>query len=255
MTPIGYIISVTASVSNTQVIPDVLKIAGRGQMFFGSTTEDISNHLFVIPNSEKDLQEITTELQAVPGFSKVAVVALSKPVKETELSEVRKLFVRFDWDTSNVTTSELGLFIDDKLLGQYTYYIDLTHNLNGSGKLSMRIKRLKDHPQFSPDWLIDSEDKKEGRQNEEQFPDNIETHELVIEMIEEVEEVEEPPTLPPPPTNLDQMTDIQIRKWIRKNDTRLIEDGDIEIKRSSEEISITIKINGEAETIIYKLKT
>ena len=251
MTPAGYMISVTASASNRQVIPVVLKIAGRGQMFFGSTTEDISNHLFVIPDSEKSLQEITTELQAVPGFSKVAIVALSKPVNETELSEVRKLFTGLDWDTSDVTDDELSLFIDDKLLGQYTYYIDLDHKRIGRGTISMRIKRLEDHPEFSPDWLINSEGKKEGIQNEEQSCDNIETHEFVIEMIEQ-EEVDPPP---PPPTNLDQMTDIQIRKWIRKNEPRSLEDEDIEIKRSSEEILITIRVDGDAQTVIYKLRT
>ena len=117
----------------------------------------------------------------------------------------------------------------------------------------MRIKRLKDHPQFSPDWLINSGGEKKEIHNEEQTFDDLETDEFVIEMIEEVEEVEEPQPPPPPPTNLEQMTDIQIRKWIRKNDARILHDEDIEIKRTSDEIFITIKFDGEAETVIYKL--
>ena len=254
MKPIGYIISVSTSVSNTQVIPVVLKIAGRGQMIFGSTMEDISNHLFVIRDSEKSAQEITTELQAVPGFSKVAVVALSKPVNETEIAEVRKLFAGLDWDTSNVTDDELTLFIDDKLPGQYRYYIDLNHNRNGSGKIVMRIKRLEDHPQFTPDWLISNGGKKEELQSEKQSFDDIETHEIVFEMIEKEEIDPPPPPPPPPPANLDQMTDNEVRDWMKKNEALTLKGEDIEIKRTSEEIFITIKVEGETETLIYKLK-
>ena len=70
-----------------------------------------------------------------------------------------------------------------------------------------------------------------------------------------IEEVEEPPPPPPPPTSLKQMTDIQIRHWMRKNDTRILKDEDIEIKRRSEEILITIMVDEGVETMIYKLTT
>jgi hypothetical protein len=146
MIPVGYIVSVTASESNGQVVQTVLKIAGRGQVIFGSTKEAVSTHLFVIRESKKSKQGLTTQLQAVPGFSKVAIVALSKPINETELSEVREIFAGLDRDASSVTDDELSLFINDKLLGQYTYYIDLDHKRNGRGPIYMRIKRLEDHP-------------------------------------------------------------------------------------------------------------
>jgi|SRR5688572_3858458 len=253
MIPVGYLITVTASESDRQGVQTVLKIAGCGQEFFGSTTEAVSIHLFVIRESKKSPQELTTQLQAVPGFLKVAVIALSTPIREAELSEVRELFTGLGWDASGVANDELSLFINDKLLGQYTCYIDLDRKKYG-GLITMRIKRLEDHPQFSPDWLKDNGRKKEGIQDEEQSFEDIETHESVIEIIEE-EEVEPPPPPPPPPANLEQMTDMQIRYWIRKNDGRILSDENIEIKRSSEEILITITIDGEVGTVIYKLTT
>ncbi|HET6768436.1 MAG TPA: hypothetical protein VFH08_13590 [Chitinophagaceae bacterium] len=248
MTPVGHIISVTVSPGNKEVVPVVLKITGRGQLIFGSTMQDLSNHLFVIPDSEKSAQEITAELQAVPGFSKVAVVALSQPVNEREISDVRKLFAGLDWDASGVTDDQLSLFIDDKLRGQYTYYIDLGHKKNSGGTIPMRIKLLVEHPKFSPDWLIARGRTKEKIQGIEQSFDDIETRELMVEM--EAKEEPEPP--PPPPINLDQMTDTQIREWIRQHDRRIPSDEDIEIKRISEGIFITIMIDGKEETMIYK---
>jgi hypothetical protein len=72
-------------------------------------------------------------------------------------------------------------------------------------------------------------------------------------LLKTIEEVVPPPPPPPAPTNLKQMTDIQIRYWIRKNDVRILKDEDIEIKRTSGEILITIMVDGEVETVIYKL--
>lgn len=247
MTPVGYMISVTTSALNLQVFRAILNIAGSGEMFFGSTTEDTGSHLFVVRENKKSTRELTAQLQAVPGISKVVVVALSQPVTEIELSKVRDLFAGLDWDASGVTDDLLSLFIDDKLRGQYTYYIDLGHQKNSGGTIPMHIKPLEEHPQFSPDWLKATGGTKEKRQDEEQLIDDIETSELMIEM----EEEEEPEPPPPPPKNLDQMTDTQIRDWLRKHDRRILSDEDIEIKRNSEEIFIKIIIDGEEETMIY----
>jgi hypothetical protein len=251
MIPVGYIISITASENNRQVVQTVLKIAGRGQCFLGSTKEAVSIYLFLIRDTKNSKQELATQLKAIPGFSKSAIVALSKPIDGTELSEVRKIFADLDWDTTGVTDDELSLFINDKLLGQYTYYIDLDNKRNKKGPIYMRINRLEDHPQFSPDWLKDSNRIKEEIQGEEQSFDDIEVGEILIE----TEEKEEPPPPPPPPANLEQMTDIQIRHWIRKNHARILRDEDIEIKRSPEEIRITIKADEGEEIIICKLTT
>jgi hypothetical protein len=70
----------------------------------------------------------------------------------------------------------------------------------------------------------------------------------------EAVEVEPPPPPMPPPKDLYQMTDAQITQWMRKNDSRNLKDKDIEVKRAFEEILITIKLDEQTETFIYKLR-
>ena len=70
----------------------------------------------------------------------------------------------------------------------------------------------------------------------------------------ETEEVEvEPPPPLPPPKDLHFMTDAQITQWMQKNDSRNLKDEDIEVKRTSKEILITINLDEQTETFVYKL--
>ena len=176
MRPIGYIISVSTSQNNTEDLLNVLRIAGQGQFILGTTTETLSTHLYAIAAGKKSKQELATQLHAVPGFSKVHLVALSKSIKKTELSEVRKIFDEFDWDSSTVSDDELSSFIDSKLNGQHTYYLDLDYKKRGKGPVKMYVKRLEEHPQYSPDWLKITDLKK----NETKDSDHIETGTILL---------------------------------------------------------------------------
>ena len=252
MSPIGYIISISTSQNNTEDMRTVLKIAGQGQVLFGTSTEAQCTNLYATQAGKKSKQKLTTQLQAVPGFSKVNVVALSRSIKKTELSEVRKIFADLDWDSSSVSDDELSFFIVSKLKGQSIYYIDLGYKRIGKGPVKMSIKRLEEHPQYSPDWLKKSDRKKKDTQTGKQTHDYIETRTVLLKT--EAVEVEPPPPPMPPPKDLHQMTDVQITQWMRKNDTRNLKDEDIEVKRTSEEILITINLDEQTETFIYKLR-
>ena len=252
MTPVGYLISLSVRDFDREAMLAVQKITRQGQVLFGLTKEAVSTHLYVIPANKNSAPELTSQLQAVPGFSQVHVVAFSNPIKETELSEVRKIFAGVDINASSVSDDELSLFIDSKLQGQYTYYIHLDHKPNKKGLFDMHIKLLTEHPQYSPDWIKDTVRTKKEKQDTEQPFDDIETHVDVV--IQTVEVDEPPPPPPPPPNNLDQMTDAQIRHWMKKNDSRDLEDKDIDIKRTSEEVVITIELDGVTEALHYKLK-
>jgi hypothetical protein len=251
MKPIGYIISITTSPRNAEDMMTVLKIAGQGQMLAGTSTEILNSCLYAIPTGKKSKQKLAIELQAVPSFSNVHVVALSKSIKKAELSEVRKIFAGFGWDSSSVSDEELSLFIVSKLKGEYTYYIDIDNKRIGKRTVKIYIKRLEDHPQFSPDWLKKGDRKKNEIQNGKQTLDDIETGTVLLKSA--AVEVEPPPPPISPPKDLNQMTDAQITQWMRKNDSRNLKDKDIEVKRTSEEILITIKVDEQTETLIYKL--
>src|SRR5688572_29512895 len=153
MRPIGYIISVSTSQNNLEDLLTVLKIAGQGQVILGTSTETLSTQLYAIAAGKKSRQELATQLKAVPGFSKVHVVALSKSIKKTELSEVRKIFDEFDWDSSSVSDDELSSFIVSKLKGQHTYYLDLDYKKRGKGTVKNVVKGLEKQPEKSPELV------------------------------------------------------------------------------------------------------
>lgn len=249
MAPNAYIISVSTSGNNRKVIPTVLGIAGRGEPFYVSTNEARSTHLFLIPAVNKSVQYLTTELQEVPGFNNISVVGISQPVQGSEFVQVREALTTADLDASKVSDDQLSLFLAAKLQGAYTYYIDRDHRQNEKGLFNMHIRRLEEHPKFSPGWFKDTGGKKQEIQDRQSAHDVIEVRHVLVET---EFEVNEPP--PPPPNNLDQLSDGEIRNWLTQNDPRNLKDDDIEITRTSEEIAITIKLSGVRESVYYQLK-
>jgi hypothetical protein len=118
-----------------------------------------------------------------------------------------------------------------------------------NGPVKIYIKRLEDHPEYSPDWLKKSNRKKKEGQDGEQSLADIETGMVLI--VTEEKEVEPPPPPMPPPKKLQQMTDAEIIQWMRKNDSRNLREEDMEVKRTSDEILITISLDETTETLVY----
>ena len=242
--------TVSTSQKDVEVILAILNIAGMGQAIYGENDSTGWTDLWIIPQSKKSKHEVTTQLLAVPAIRRVSVVRLSKPVKEIELSEVRELFAGIGWDASSVTDKELSLFVNAKIQGQYTYYIDHDETKKGKEPVKIRIRPAQEHPHFSPEMLKKSYYPEDDAEDRVFTIDDIKIHEVTILDQITVEPVEEPP---PPPHNLNQMTDAQIKQWIRKRVSHHPKDEDIEIKRTSEEILITMKLDEHIETIGYRL--
>jgi hypothetical protein len=247
MTTASYLMYIATSQKNVEVIMAILNIAGMGQAFYGENDGSVGTDLWIIPKSKKSRQEVITQLQAVPAIRSVSVVQLSKPVKETELVEVRELFAGIGWDVSSVTDEELSLFINAKLQGQYTYYIAHDQKKKGKEPAKIRIKPAQEHPHFSPNMLKESDYTKDDDRE-------LTIGDLKIRTVTMVDQIAvEPPSAPPrPPRNLHQMTDAQIKQWIRKRVSHCPKNEDIQVKRTFEEIFITIKLGEQTETIGYR---
>jgi hypothetical protein len=157
MTAVSYLMLVTTSQNDMEVTLAVLNIAGRGQAFYGQSDSDGSTNLWLIPNGKKSKQEVITKLKAIPAIRNVSIVALSKPFIQAELGDVRDLFITAGLDTGNVNDDELFRFIDAKLHGKYTYYIDADFKPTKRGAVKIRIRPSEEHPHFSPDWLKESD--------------------------------------------------------------------------------------------------
>ncbi|HEX8331328.1 MAG TPA: hypothetical protein VF622_01830, partial [Segetibacter sp.] len=59
---------------------------------------------------------------------------------------------------------------------------------------------------------------------------------------------------PPPPADINKMTDTELKRWLLKKDPRNLKQEDIRIKRTPEEVWITIDFDGVTENFSYKLK-
>jgi hypothetical protein len=156
MTAVSYLMVVSTSQNDIEVTLAVLNIAGRGQAFYGQSDSNGSTNLWLIPNGKKSKQEVITQLKAIPAIRNVGIVALSKPFMQGELQNVRDLFVTAGLDTGNVSDEELFQFIDAKLQGKYTYYIDANFKTRKRGTSKIRIRPSEELTHFSPDWLKES---------------------------------------------------------------------------------------------------
>jgi hypothetical protein len=250
MKTVSYLMTVSTSQKDVEVMLAILNIAGMGQAFYGESDGTGCTDLWIIPQSKKSKREMTTQLLAVAAIRKVSVVRLSRPVKEIELPEVRELFAGIGWDASNVTDKELSLFVNAKLQGEYTYYIDYGEREKGKEPVKIRIRPAQEHPHFSPDMLKKSDYTKDNAQDRVFTIDDIKIHTVTMVDRRPAEATSPPPC---PPRNLHQMTDAQIKQWIRTKVSHRPKNEDIEVKRTSEEILITIKLGEYIETIGYRL--
>lgn len=188
----SYFISVTTQQMNAEIILAILNIAGRGQSVYGFSNGTITTDLWIIPKGNRNRQEVITQLQAVPGIQSVSIVALSNPINEKELLEVRELFTQIGWDARSITDEKLLLYINSKLQGQYRFYIDhahTEHTKNNPAKIN--IRPIEEHPAFTPEWLQSTARSNSDLQDRMLTIDDIEVESIIIETTEE--EIEPPP--------------------------------------------------------------
>lgn len=131
----------------------VLNIAGRGFAFYGSTNDSRSLSLWLIFKGKNNPEEIKKQLEAILPVTKVTVIPLSNPIKESEITDLRTVFLKIGWDSQNVSDGDLSMFINSKLHGQVSHYIDIDHKKKRVLPLKIHIKPIQLHPQFTTDWL------------------------------------------------------------------------------------------------------
>lgn len=159
----GYLLAVTSAHKNILVPLGIMNISGGGQAICGFSKGTVTTDLWIIPKGRRNREEIFAHLQAISAIRSFSMVVLSNPIRKKELTEVRDLFAQISWDSSEVTNEVLSLFLNAKLRGQYSYYID--YDLREKAPRKIRIKRIEDHPDYSPASL------KATPQGEETDPD------------------------------------------------------------------------------------
>lgn len=195
MIPVSYLLSVSTSRPQTEMIVAIFNTAGRGHVIFGTSNEEVSKTLWLIPKGQKNKEEVARQLQAISREQQIAIVALHQPLEVNQVTEIRALFNDFNLDPSDVTDGEISLFINSQIERTYSHYIDIDHTSRRSGQHKVSIKRLEDHPQFSPDWLKAKSEITEYDIDRDITIDDIEVRTVSFELSKE-----EPEPPPPPPS-------------------------------------------------------
>jgi len=225
MTAVTYLMSLTTSQHDVETTVAIMNLMGPGTAVCGSG--DSTLHIVLKARTAKE--ELIKQIKALPSIRDVAVVTLSNPVKESELPEVRSLFVNFGVDPSGITDEELSLFLNAKLNRQYTYYLKFEWGKRGQpDKIHVRPT------DFSVEQI------KKWNAIEEEAMDKIYTvDDVKVRSVVVQSTFATPPPLAP--RKVKKMSDAQIRQWIRKHGFDHVPDKDILIERTAEEIEVTIK--------------
>jgi hypothetical protein len=195
--PWSYLIAITTASNHVEVMVAVWNIAGKGKMICVVSNGSLSTDLWIIPKGRRNREEVLAQLQATPAIHSVSVVALSNPVRNEELWGVRELFGQIGWNTSDVTDEMLSLFLNVKLRGEYSYYIDYDPRERAPRKIL--IKRIEDHPGFSPDWLKATQFTEKEAPDKEYTIDDFKISSVTLKPIKH-----RTPAPPPPQNNMQQ---------------------------------------------------
>ena len=158
MVPTSYLVYLSSTEMTLELSMKISNIAGRGRSMIGYSDDSGSNELWLIPEGKYETKKMIDNLNALPGVRVISAVALSKPIKTTEIIGIRDVFSSIGLNTANVSDDELAMYFNDQVNDRFTHYIDYDHRQKMKGPVEISIKRLEDHPHFSPDWLIKKED-------------------------------------------------------------------------------------------------
>ena len=247
MSPSAYLISLSIQDRNRYTWIQVFQAEENMRQVIGTSRNGTNMDLYILPESEKTTSELITQFQSLPGVQAVSVVELTKPIGSDVLKNVKAMLKDFKMDASSVTDPELIMFLESTIARDYVYCIRTDLKRNERGLSPVTIRRTEDLlREYSK-----SNNNTEIVKDSVEIYNGIEIHDITIQQI-----AEEPPPPPPPPprnNNLSKMTDAQICQWLRKTYYRNLKNTDIQIKRSTTEVVIKIKLNETIETLHYKM--
>jgi len=181
MTPETYLLCIEqSSQGDLELTLSILNIAGRGSAFYGSSNDSGSISLWLIFKGKNNPAEIKKQLEAISPIQKVTVVTISSPMKESEITDLRAVFLKIGWDAQDISNQDLSMFIYAKLHRQETHYIDYDHKRIHHSPVKIIIKPLQDHPDFSPDWLKQTNFRLQDLPDKVFTKDDIKVEEIVV---------------------------------------------------------------------------
>lgn len=175
----NYFLVLTKDKLSREAMAAIFNISGYARTLFGYGPTS----LWILPKSKKEKDQAATLLQAVPAILKFGLASLQHPVTNTNVEQVRQVLAEFEFDTTGISDARFVLYLDSVLDGEYDYIIRIPERNEQPYPAKIEIILLKDHPNFSPEWLNEKTDADE----DDMDPDYIYTaddFEIVSEDIE-----------------------------------------------------------------------
>jgi len=156
----------------------MLNIAGFNIPLYGSSGDFGCTSLRLILKARNKPEEIIKQIEALSIVNNVTLVPISSPFEQSELLELRDVFLKIGWDAQDVSGDELSIFFQSNLKGQNTHYIDFDHKRHRTSPVKISIKRLQDHPNFKPEWIRETNIDFESLPDKEFTKDDFTTVEI-----------------------------------------------------------------------------
>lgn len=224
---IGYTVSFVAPENNKQVFQKIQSLTGGTQVVADNNIPGFVSYTFFIPTGKATTESLTRELQGINGIHQLSIVPVNTQVKESLASRLSYKIFNKHIDATGVPDDVLQQSIEIQLKNSgldVNVEIVLKNNHR-----SIRLKPAAGSDDFTIDLSIQDGPRK-----------------MVIQ--------EEKRTMDTPPVDMSSMTDAQVRDFIRTKHGAALKDEEIKIKRTEEDVLITIKQNEKEEkSLRFKL--
>lgn len=178
----------------------ILSSAGFGQALYGSSTDFVSQTLWLIRRPLNDANSIHQALSSISSIQSISIAPLDIPIESSQVTLIRNIFRELNWVSTSLTDPEISSYFESELKFTKTHYIHFDHHINTNKRIT--FKPLKDLPEYSTDW--EESQKKLSEAIANGLYDNIDYSKITftsVEISEIVEVNSERVNIPPPNKN------------------------------------------------------
>jgi hypothetical protein len=238
--PVGQTVSFSVPVGDGAAIKALEPIIGGLQTVIAPDRQKsgyLSYTVFIPAQSSRSSEAMINKLKGVKGIFGLSSMPVNAPVRESLLSQLGAKIFSTHIDATALSDDEVQNALMRQLKEKGFNHISVTVGRNEKGIRTIELHPGKEGPNYMIDVSVDDNGTKMVLQEEKRTTTN------------NVNSADEPKV------DFGSMTDAQVREYIRRQYGKDLQDGNIKITRTAEEIAIDIKQSDKIEEVLrYKLK-
>ena len=192
---------------------------------------------FIPAQSSHSVEAVISQLKSVKGIAGLSTMPVNAQVRESLLSQLGSKIFSTHVEASGLSDDELQNTVNRQLKEQGFNNITVSVIRNENGIRTLQLHPAKDAPNYSIDMSINDKGTRMVLQEERRT------------------RTDGSKTVDKPKVDFGNMTDAQVRDYIRRQYGTQLGDENIKITRTAEEIAIDIKQSDKREEILrFRLK-